>query len=86
MVKSNAAALQGLGGTPRGGGPFLGHTHSALTGELQLEGLRINQLTLARRLAGTLELKQGGVRVVTKGRPDEHFNIEVSVDMMTSKP
>ncbi|KAK9862508.1 hypothetical protein WJX84_009406 [Apatococcus fuscideae] len=49
-------------------------------GQLTLEGLRVNQLNLTRKLSGQLQIDQQGVHVHAKGsRPDEALDLDLAL-------
>eukprot|EP00873_Tetraselmis_striata_P029672 jgi/Tetstr1/449936/TSEL_036990.t1 len=59
---------------------------AAFVGDLKLEGLRVNQLALVRRLAGELSLSESGVELHARGqRLDEALDVEVAapLDLMS---
>lgn len=47
------------------------------SGEVSLEGLRMNQLLLAPRLAGEVKASIEGVSMDARGRADEHFRFQL---------
>jgi hypothetical protein len=47
------------------------------SGEISLDGLRVNQLLLAPRLAGEVRASVEGVGMNARGRADEHFRFEL---------
>ena len=47
------------------------------SGEISLDGLRVNQLLLAPRLAGEIRASVEGVGMNARGRADEHFRFEL---------
>ncbi|KAK9804274.1 hypothetical protein WJX72_004315 [[Myrmecia] bisecta] len=53
-------------------------TSTSFKGDLNLEGLRVNQLKLSRNLSGSLELAEDGLHIHAKGlRPDEVLDVDL---------
>lgn len=69
-------AVNGIDATPKT--PYVPSTEDEydprFSGDVSLEGLRVNQLLLAPRLAGEVQASVEGVSMSARGRADEHLN------------
>lgn len=55
-------------------------------GEASLEGLRVNQLLLAPRLAGEVEASVRGASMNARGRADEHLRFQLDIPAAAAAP
>ena len=54
------------------------------TGELKLDGLRVNQLKLCKQLAGSLSLSDRGLHLQARGqRPDEALDLDLAAGILS---
>eukprot|EP00898_Chlorokybus_atmophyticus_P000645 jgi/Chlat1/1581/Chrsp123S00083 len=51
--------------------------NTALQGKLSLSGVKINQLSIAPELSGTLSIAPDRVKLTARGRPDEHLLLDL---------
>eukprot|EP00899_Mesostigma_viride_P010244 jgi/Mesvir1/19220/Mv11528-RA.3 len=52
-----------------------------LVGNVNLSGMRLNQMLIGRELSGRLEMNSEGVKLIVKGRPDEHLMLEMRTNV-----
>ncbi|RAL48542.1 hypothetical protein DM860_005966 [Cuscuta australis] len=48
-----------------------------ISGDISISGLKLNQLMLAPQLAGVLNIRSKGIKLVATGRPDERLAVEL---------
>lgn len=90
METARLAALQfaanGIETTPKS--PYIPSADGAhdprFSGEVSLEGIRVNQLQLAPRLAGEVEASVQGASMNARGRADEHLRFQLDIPAASS--
>ena len=61
-----------------------GEYEPQFSGKVSLEGLRVNQLSLAPRLTGEIEASKEGASINARGRADELLRVELDIPAVDS--